>query len=224
MHFATVISLKTGDINAVKKPMNFLKRLLILTSPLIPVTVLWLMAGYAPQELVFDRHAIMQGEVWRLITAHFVHCDAEHLVYNILGVLGLVIVFNRLTGKQIWSALLLGIAVVDTWIWFGMNELIYYCGLSALENTLLVIGLYSFWQNDHQKIAVFIGLATLVKISIEVATQGSIFTNIGWPPVPQTHAAGFLAGIVLLLIHPFASYFAKISYTAFILDRYNCTN
>lgn len=180
--------------------MQLIRKLLILCSPAILIVSLFLMTGYAPESLVFNREAIAQGEIWRLFTGHFVHCDAEHLIFNVLGVLGLGLVFNKLSGKEIWLALATGMIAVNSWIWIGMKDLNIYCGLSALENTLLVVGLRSFWINDNKLMSVIIGLVTMTKISIEVATQGSIFTNTSWQPVPQTHAAGFLAGLLLILI------------------------
>ena len=42
---------------------------------------------------IFDRGAILGGEVWRLFTCHFVHFSNTHIAYNILafGIAGYVI-------------------------------------------------------------------------------------------------------------------------------------
>ena len=43
----------------------------------------YLFLGAAPEAWVFDRTAIGQGEVWRLVTGHWVHSDFEHALWDI---------------------------------------------------------------------------------------------------------------------------------------------
>ncbi len=179
--------------------MKWLIKTLVLISPSLPVLALFIAFGYEPESLIFNREAIRQGEIWRLVSAHFVHCDFEHLLYNVIGVLSLTIVFNKLKLKEIWLSIVIGIIVVDVWIWFGMQELEYYCGLSALENSILVIGLLSFWKKYHKLSAFIIGCLAFLKISMEIIQHDSMFTQISWPPVPETHAAGFIAGSITVL-------------------------
>ena len=54
------------------------------------VFLLFVFGGSAPEALVFDRQAILQGELWRLVTSHWVHSDVEHLTWNLVafGLLG----------------------------------------------------------------------------------------------------------------------------------------
>lgn len=170
-------------------PMRFSPALLALL--LVPL------AGFQPESLVLDRHAVAQGELWRLFTGHFVHCDARHLALNLAGIIGLPFVFNDLSTRKIWSALLLGIAGVNLWIWFGIPELNRYCGLSGIENTLLVAGLHSFWKSERQFPAVAAGTLCLLKIVFEIFHQSPLLTDLSWGSVPQAHAAGFAAGLVL---------------------------
>ena len=49
----------------------------------------------ARQALSFDRSALAGGEWWRLLTAHFVHLDAEHAFLNGLGVVLMWALFAR---------------------------------------------------------------------------------------------------------------------------------
>ncbi|MCU7812765.1 MAG: hypothetical protein KZQ77_16290, partial [Candidatus Thiodiazotropha sp. (ex Notomyrtea botanica)] len=59
----------------------------------------YLILGAAPEIWVFDRAAIGKGEVWRLVTGHWVHSDFEHALWDIsaLGLLG-VLFEKRLRG------------------------------------------------------------------------------------------------------------------------------
>ncbi|MEE9338293.1 MAG: rhomboid family intramembrane serine protease, partial [Methylococcaceae bacterium] len=49
--------------------------------------LLWVFFGPAPEQLIYDRALISQGEIWRLLTAHLVHLDSEHLILNLAALL-----------------------------------------------------------------------------------------------------------------------------------------
>lgn len=170
----------------------------IRLSPVYVALVLFALAGYQHEAVIFDRQAIARGEVWRLFTAHFIHCDFEHLALNLLGIISLIVVFNRISVSGIWLSLLSGIVMVDAWIWYGMGDLSYYCGLSGVENSILVCGLYSFWKNENQTPAIVIGCLSMLKIGYEILNQNSLFSDLSWQSVPQAHAAGFAAGILFV--------------------------
>ncbi len=174
-------------------------RILSRMSPFLAALALFFLAGYAPRSLIFDRQAIFAGEFWRLFSCHFVHCDLEHLSLNLLGLMVLILIFDEVSPLKIWSLLALGIVVVDTWIWFEMKELEYYCGLSGIENTLLVVGLNSIWNSNKSKYAAIAGVLSLAKIIYEITTQNALFSKVSWQAVPEAHAAGFTAGLLLIL-------------------------
>ncbi|RMF83648.1 MAG: rhombosortase, partial [Nitrospinota bacterium] len=46
--------------------------------------LVYLIPGLAPL-MVYDRTAILSGEVWRLITGHWVHFSFSHLFYDLLA-------------------------------------------------------------------------------------------------------------------------------------------
>ncbi len=167
-------------------------------SPVLVSVALFFLAGYAPKTLIFDRHAIAAGEFWRLVTCHFVHCDFEHLLLNLFGLMCLILIFDRLPAKKIWLSLATGMVLVDAWIWFEMKDVSYYCGLSGIENSLLVAGLGTIWINNQARYAVIAGVLSLAKIIYEISTKTALFSNVSWQAVPEAHAAGFAAGVVLI--------------------------
>ncbi len=164
-------------------------------SPFIVAFILFIGVGYAPESLIFDRQAIAAGEFWRLITGHFVHCDFEHVMLNLLGLWGMILIFDSLSAKTIWISLVAGMVFVDVWIWFKMPELVYYCGLSGIENSLLAVGIGSVWQNRQPGLAIISGLLSVAKIIYEITSKTALFSHVAWQSVPQAHAAGFAAGM-----------------------------
>src|SRR5690349_9713127 len=45
--------------------------------------------------LSYDRAALAEGQLWRLLTAHFVHLDAQHALLNGLGLVLMWALFAR---------------------------------------------------------------------------------------------------------------------------------
>ena len=105
---------------------------------------LLLQAGGAPVRagLAWDRDALAAGQLWRLLSGHFVHLGWSHLVLNLAG-LALV---SWLVGKwfSLGRWLLIGaasIAAIDIGFWLVHVSLDGYVGLSGLLYGLLVAGL-----------------------------------------------------------------------------------
>ena len=159
--------------------------------------LLFLLAGAAPEALVFDRRAILHGELWRLLSAHWVHSDLEHAFWDITALLILGCLFEPLLGRRLIPILLSGTIAVDAWLWWGMPMLDLYCGLSAILNTLMVAGLWELWRERRHPLIVMVGLGAAMKIILEITTHQAIFTHTAWPSVPETHAVGFLTAVIV---------------------------
>jgi len=161
--------------------------------------VLFLFAGPASEALVFDRQAIMQGELWRLLTGHWVHGDWEHLAWNLMafGILGWMIE-TSLGHLKLYTALIAGICVVNAWLWLFIPTLDFYCGLSGILNTLLFVILIDGWLRSRKLIFPLVLVAALAKIAFELFQASAIFTHTTWPAIPEAHLAGALAAVVLM--------------------------
>jgi len=157
----------------------------------------FLISGAAPGAWVFDRMAISQGEWWRLITGHWVHSDPEHAVWDITALLLLGVLFEARLHWRLPAILLAATAGVDAWLWWGEPELLYYCGLSGILNSLLIAGLLHLWRDLRHPLILLTAGAAALKIVIEIYTDQSLLTQTAWPSVPSAHAAGFLVGLLL---------------------------
>ena len=163
------------------------------------VFALYVFGGTAPEALVFERQTIMQGEIWRLMTGHWVHADWEHLAWNLvaLGILGWMLEIS-LGYARLYMALLVGMCVVSGWVWWFTPMIDYYCGLSGILNTLLFIMLIDSWQKTRKLIFPFVLVGATAKISWEIMQASAIFTNTSWPTVPEAHLAGAMAAVLLI--------------------------
>jgi rhomboid family GlyGly-CTERM serine protease len=160
---------------------------------------LFLWFGPAPDAWVLDRGSVQDGEFWRLLSGHWVHSDVPHLFWNVIGLLLLGTLFERDLKWGVPLFLLVGALSVDVWWWWGMPRLQGYCGLSGALNTLLAAGLRQSWRDTRSPLVLVTGVAAVAKIVLEISTGQALFTETGWPGVPETHAAGFTAGLLIPL-------------------------
>ena len=168
---------------------------------IVTVYVGWCFLGAAPESLIYDRTLISQGEVWRLVTAHFVHVDSEHLILNLSALFILGALLEYLNSKLFLPTLLLGILSVSTGVWFGMGFITYYCGLSGVLNSLFIVLVWQLWNIAKDPLIIVLAVASLVKIVIEIKIGNSLFSSIAWPPLPEAHLFGFMGGLILLTLY-----------------------
>jgi rhomboid family GlyGly-CTERM serine protease len=159
--------------------------------------VAYLVLGAAPKVWVFDRVAIAQGEWWRLVSGHWVHSDLAHAGWDIAALLLLGSLFEVRLQWRLPLALLVGTVGVDAWLWWGDSTLRYYCGLSGILNSLLIVGLLQLWRDWKQPLILLTGVGAIVKILVEINAGQALLTQTAWPSVPTVHAAGFLCGMIL---------------------------
>ena len=96
----------------------------------------------AARELLrYDRPAIADGEVWRLLSAHFVHLGYQHLALNLAGLALVWLLVGRRFGTRQWLlAATISIAVMSVGFWFLDAGMRWYVGLSGLLHGILVAG------------------------------------------------------------------------------------
>ncbi|MGA9573365.1 MAG: rhombosortase [Lysobacterales bacterium] len=149
----------------------------------------------------FTAENIAQGELWRLVTGHLVHADLQHLGWNCLGLLVLGTLIEQYSKAAWWAAIIAGIASVDVLLFSPFSQLYYYCGLSGVLNTLLVVVLWLEWRRTRSWLVIAITLGAVAKAVIEVASGESLLTHINWPPYAWSHVAGLIGGVLVILTH-----------------------
>ncbi len=169
-----------------------------ITSLLVLLAVcVYIVQGPAADAFIFDRERISDGELWRLVTAHWVHSDLEHLLWNGVALLILGFVFELYLGWRTIPILLAGTLAVDVWLWWGVPSLQLYCGLSGILNALLVAGLFLRWRTDPHWVLLAIGLTAAAKLGLELILGAAVLTSTSWPALPSAHAAGFVMGLII---------------------------
>jgi rhomboid family GlyGly-CTERM serine protease len=148
--------------------------------------------------LYFNAADIVRGETWRIVTGHFMHADLEHLLWNGLGLAVLGMLIEQRSRMMLWAALGVGVFSVSALLLSPFSQLEYYCGLSGVLNTLLLIALWLEWQATRSWLIIAIAGGSVAKVLIEVALGASIMTHISWPPYAWSHVAGLIGGLILV--------------------------
>jgi rhomboid family GlyGly-CTERM serine protease len=154
--------------------------------------------------LVYDRLAILGGEIWRLATGHLVHFSAAHFVSDALA-LGLLGAWVEWRGPRVCALIYVALALV-----IGLGLLViepdmrYFGGLSGmaygLAAYLLICGACREGQLRMLWVVVFLMFISRVaaeqyfREALFVAHQADPFI-----PVPLSHMLGVSIAAVVFL-------------------------
>jgi rhomboid family GlyGly-CTERM serine protease len=186
-----------------------------LTVPRLPVWTLVicafaLLTFIVPQLgnlLIYDRAAIIHGELWRLLTGNLVHFSITHLVYNLTACLiaGSII---ELRGYRIFPLLCLVSALfIGLTLFMFEPELHLYAGLSGVVSAAITyLCLHGMGEKGVWRWLCAATLAGLTaKTIIELESGSSVMllmSEESFVPVPLSHLAGIVAALLFFfLIH-----------------------
>ncbi len=147
--------------------------------------------------LQFDRAAISAGELWRLISGHFVHLGPNHFFLNAFGlVLVWFLVGMRFRLRQWLIVIAVSIAGIDAGLWFFDAQLTWYVGMSGFLHGMLAAGIVKGFPAVPRE-AMLIGVVVVVKIMFEqlVGPLPGSEQSAGGDVVVNAHLYGVLAGV-----------------------------
>lgn len=151
-------------------------------------------------QLYFSAADIFQGESWRLVSGHFIHADLQHLLWNCLGLAVLGTLLEYRSRGALMASLLVGILFVSALLLTPHSKLDFYCGLSGVLNTLLLVALWFEWRLTRSWLIILIACGSIAKVLIEVTQGVSIVTHISWPPYAWSHVAGLVGGLFVIFV------------------------
>lgn len=154
--------------------------------------------------LRFDRAAIATGELWRLLSGHFVHLSWSHFALNAMGLLLVCyLVGARFTALQ-WIAIsLLTIAGIDLGFWLWEPQLAAYVGLSGLLHGILAAGIVAGLRLRHRE-AYLLGAIVVAKLAYEqlIGPMPGSEQSTGGAVIVAAHLYGALTAAVAGAVVP----------------------
>jgi rhomboid family GlyGly-CTERM serine protease len=164
--------------------------------------------------LVYDRVAVDRGELWRLVSGHFVHWSTAHWAWDCAVFVMLAALGEARGRRRLLAVVLVAALGVSTGVALLQPELGRYAGLSGIDCALLAwLGLDSLrgrWREGSRGsvlVGMGVALAFAGKIAFEIVTGRALFAGElapGVVAVPVAHLLGAAlgAGLGALLALP----------------------
>lgn len=160
--------------------------------------VIALLGVNADLSLRYDRAAILDGQLWRLLSGHLVHLGLPHLVMNLAGLALIWMLVGHLLTPWQWAgvAVVCGLGVSGGLLAFN-PELAWYVGLSGVLHGLLVCGCLADLRTGRRSAWLLLALvwAKLIWEQVAGPLPGSE-AGAGGAVIVDAHLYGGLAGIL----------------------------
>lgn len=174
--------------------------------------------GQVRSLLIYDRPAILDGEVWRLLSGSLLHTNRFHLALNSAALVGLWILHGQYCRplKLVIIVLLLAISC-GLGLLFFEEQIEWYLGFSGVLHGLLVLG--AVRELSGGRLA---GYALLIAIVIKLLSERYLFdfqpvsSLIQARVVVEAHFWGAVAAMLLIVSQLLASSFR---YLAGVLEK-----
>lgn len=184
----------------LKPPAKAASEVLIAILPALVVVALaavLALGGDPVRELLrYDRQGIADGEPWRLVTGHFVHLGAGHMLLNGAGLVLVALLVAREYRQRDWLLVTVaGITGIDAGLWWLNPSLDWYVGLSGLLHAWFAAGVIAALLARRPDAWLLFGLLA-GKLGLEQARgalPGSAVAT-GGAVVVDAHLYGALAG------------------------------
>ncbi|HEY3488056.1 MAG TPA: rhombosortase [Gammaproteobacteria bacterium] len=152
------------------------------------------------ESLQYQRQAVLEGEIWRLWTAHLVHLSWRHYWLNAAGLVLVWLLFGQLLAVAVWCRhfIVTGFCISAGFLLLN-PELVWYVGLSGVLHAAFMIGLLAGARGQLR--------FTLLVLLIFVGKI--IFEQISGPLPGSTRAAG---GPVVVAAHLYGAIAGALSY------------
>ena len=146
----------------------------------------------------YDRIAVSEGEVWRIVSGNFIHLGWSHLALNAIALLIMAWLFLEDRRLRVWGVdVLLCAAAVLGGLYLFSPEIYWCVGLSGVLHGLFVIGALS-WIVQGIDLGKWLLLGVTLKllweqIVGEMPLSGDI---VGGGIVTDAHLWGALGGLI----------------------------
>lgn len=144
--------------------------------------------------LRYERHPVLEGELWRLVTGHLVHGTPAHLLLNMAGVGLMGALFPRDYSLGQWLIVLLAsLAAIDLGFVLFEPQLQWYVGLSGVLHGALAAGAVAWWRHESRGLALALSVVLLGKLVWE-QWHGALPLSGDMPVIVDAHLYGAIGG------------------------------
>jgi rhomboid family GlyGly-CTERM serine protease len=173
------------------------------------LTLLLFFFGEDASVLQYDRLAIADGEIWRCLTAHWIHWSFDHFLWCAITFVVLSCICEGISRSGYLATIITASFVIPAVSWLADSNMHTYRGLSGLASSIFVFGalmmMHRAFMNRDWPMVCFsaaAGLGYIAKILFEFFNGSALFVNNHelFTPVPLAHLSGGIVGLVMVLI------------------------
>ncbi len=149
------------------------------------------------------RRSLLWGEPWRLLTAHLVHVDGQHLLGNLVALCALQAFLPTLQGFRRSLLLVTTCSLaVSLCLYLFSPEVDWFRGLSGVLHGLIVVGCFVHWRRYPVMCT-----AAFVLLGFKLVVEPMLPSTFNFSVVHDAHRYGAVAGLMFAIA---------------ILARYSC--
>ena len=178
----------------------------MLSLALSLVAAIMHLAPGAAEWLQYERAAIANGQVWRILSCHWTHYSLSHLGWVCAAFLALGMLCEKSGRSRFLVCVVVSALIIPVAVWSFAPEITELRGLSGIASALFALLAvqtfkHSLW-NGQKALCALVAVAFvafLVKIGLE-ATGSALLVDqatAGMVPVPLCHLVGAVVGVVV---------------------------
>jgi rhomboid family GlyGly-CTERM serine protease len=163
----------------------------------------WFVPG-AFDAFVYDRSLILGGQLWRIVTGHWVHFSASHLFWNLVILVPAGVWLERRSAFALRCTLLLSPLAISLALLAFVPSLAQYAGISGVASGVLVALAVHGLRTEPRAQLLWLGVLVLfgAKVAVETFGHGPLNPELatrGITSVPLAHLVGAAVGVIAVL-------------------------
>jgi rhomboid family GlyGly-CTERM serine protease len=152
--------------------------------------------------LRYERATVLDGQLWRLFSAHLVHADAAHLAWNLAGGALVWWLFAREFTRRGWCLVMVAsTAAIDLGFLLFEPQVGWYVGFSGVLHGCMAAGLAAWLRRARDPLTVAVAIVFAGKLVWEHLEGPLPFTSatLSLPVVVEAHSYGAVGGLIAAL-------------------------
>lgn len=146
--------------------------------------------------LQYQRERVLEGQLWRLLSAHAVHLGWRHFLLNLLALVLILAIFpdSLRRGAAVWL-IFASLAAIDGGLLLLRPEILWYVGLSGVLHGLLA-GACVLTARRREGRVLLLLLGAKLLWEQRYGALPSTATIAGGPVLVDAHLFGAIGGLV----------------------------